>query len=68
MPQELPQALTLIRHICLNRPSLTTLLLNLRHDLLTEHYPSGPTYVLLNFWVPEISKDLYFFDNHSYPD
>jgi hypothetical protein len=68
MSQELPQELTLIRHVCLNRQSFPTVLLTLRHVLLTEHYPSSPTYDLRNFWVTEISKDLYFFDNHSFTD
>ena len=40
----------------------------MRHGLLTERHPSGPTYVLPNSWVPEISKDLYFFDNHPFTD
>jgi hypothetical protein len=62
------QGLTLFLHICLNRPSFPTLPLTLRHDLLTERHPSGPTYVLPNFLVQEISKDLYFFDNHSFTD
>jgi hypothetical protein len=68
MYQELPLDLTLIHHVCLNRPSFPTLLLNLRHGLLTERHPSGPTYVLPNCWVPEISKDLYFFDNYSFTE
>jgi hypothetical protein len=31
-------------------------------------HPSDPTYFLSNFWVSEISKDLYFFDNHPFTD
>jgi len=66
MYYELPQDLTLIRHVCLNFSSFPTLLLNFHHGLLTERHLSGPTYGLHNFQVPEISKDLYFFDNHSF--
>ena len=38
---EEPLDLPLIRHICLNRPSYPTLLLNLLHSLHTERHPSG---------------------------
>ena len=41
---------------------------NLRHSLLTERHPSGPTYDLPNLWGPELSKDLYFFDNRPFTD
>ena len=41
---------------------------NLRHSLLTERHPSGPTYDLPNLWGPELSIDLYFFDNRPFTD